>query len=155
MTLVRAFEYVCENGHTFRCPVPAGSYGTLIARSRRPRSERLVRTFDDPVHDELEALLRKVAPNWSDGAIDDIHQSALSVVLDRDTDGSEFVVSRPPACPVCGSDTIDSWQSVEPPVIWEEDLPVAGHVHWEGLTEAEKMERLKRFLDATGQTGSF
>jgi hypothetical protein len=147
MILLRAFEYTCRKGHTFRSPGAAESYGTLIARSRRPQSERLVRTFDDPIHDELESLLRKVAPNWSDKAIDDVHQLALSVVLDHDIDGSEFVVGGSPVCPVCATDKIDAWQSVEPPVIWEDDLPFVDHVRWDGMAEAEKIGLLKSFLE--------
>lgn len=151
MTTLRLFEYRClPFGHRFKAPVLAHSYGDLLVRSARPRSERLFR-MGDPVGDELSVLLveltRPGSTRRSEREQGRLFQLALSAVLDPDCDGSKFEVGRPPACPVCGSLEIEDWASVEPAIVFDTELPLATHQDWDELDRSGKLERVRGVVE--------
>lgn len=149
MTTLRLFEHRCGAcANEFRAPVLAGPYGDLLVRSAQPGSERVF-PMDEAVADELSHILDSLDTQArSEVEAAKLFQCALSIVLDRDLDGSEFEVSRLPACPACGSSKIQDWWSVEPPLVFEEELPVVSHEGWSGLSEHQKRVRVKHFLEA-------
>lgn len=147
MTTLRLFEYRCwPQGHRFEASVLAQTYGDLLVRSVRPRSERVFR-MDDPVREEMKSLLTELTRSeglrLSNGEQRELFRFALSAVLDPDCNGSKFSVGRPPACPVCGSLEMEDWVSAEPPIIFDTELPLATHDDWDELEPSSRRERIR------------
>jgi len=150
MTTLRLFEYRCSpHGHRFEAPVLARTYGDLLVRSARPKSERVFR-MDDPLGDELASMLAEVIQSeglrLSEREQGQLFRVTLSVALDPDSDGSSSQVGKPPSCPICGSLDIEDWASIEPPIVSETELPLASHRDWDELEARSKWGRIRGVL---------
>ena len=145
------FEYVCEPaGHRFRAPGGVvGEAGVLVLRSAVPGSLAAV-TADDPVADELSAVIDDVLGETpvSEGDRGTIFRRLVGAVCDPDDDGSAFEVERPPTCPVGGETRVQDWQELEPPDVRTIDVPSVTHRRWDAMDPEERRDLVRDRLRA-------
>ena len=136
------WTYKCARcGTAYEAPELAeGAYGAFLMRSTGKGATAYLNALDDPVYDEVTAILldsphsrRMTARQRAD-----VLQSLFGVACDRDSDGSEFEIGRPPACPKCGSCQPESWEVCDPPKWKDEEVPTVSHEQWFKLGEQER-----------------
>jgi hypothetical protein len=128
------FRYTCARcGSVFEEADLVGGYGKMLARSTGQGSMALVDALHDDIFAEVERLAskavdRSVMPDWKFG---NVGRYVFSVACDPDDDGSPFRIGEQPACPICGSHQMDSWERTGRLV--ELEVPLVGHRDWNRL----------------------
>jgi hypothetical protein len=146
-------EYTCASCEfTFEAPgLSESAYGELLLRSARGRMAYL-NAIRDPTYKEVDGLLAQLPGTSALSPIDRaniLRRVYGPVACDRDDDGAPFEIGAFPVCPSCRSNAISSWRFKSPPAFVDIEVPPVTHVEWVGLSEADKVDRLRAELAQT------
>jgi hypothetical protein len=103
-------------------------------------------TYIDNVFSEVEDLVYSQFPELKrdpSKAGEIIQHIFGPVACDPDDGGLPFAIDASPPCKRCGSTNTKSRGFVDPPKIFEMNIPPVTHERWNRLTEQEKAEAVR------------
>ncbi|MCY1279422.1 hypothetical protein D9M69_383140 [compost metagenome] len=152
---MQLIKFKCAKcGSQFKAPdLSFYSYGEFLLRSIGNADEVYLNAMEDRVYQEVNALL-KVNPRVSErkpNALAEVLRKAFGMIAcDPDYAGQPFQIGAFPKCTSCGAQEMDCWEATEPAEFVERNLPLATHVAWAALSDADKEERADSVLAQLG-----
>ncbi|WP_431822661.1 hypothetical protein [Burkholderia sp. F1] len=128
-------------GNDFLAPsLGDGAYGEFLLWSENGKVVYL-NAFEDQTFKEVDNLLCLHSKTSALDSLDRakiLHKIYGKLACDRDESGSIFSIEASPPCPVCGSQAIASWESINPAEVVDLELSNVTHFYWNSLTFDEK-----------------
>lgn len=143
-------KYKCAScTSTFEAPeIGSDSYGEFLLRSPSGAVVYLD-ALRDKTYEEVDQLL---AVHEKTGGLSAFDRAQVlrrvygEIACDKDDDGSPFVLGAHPACPICGSQEMASWEFKEPPELVDVTIERVTHSGWNNLPRSEKLSLLEQSL---------
>lgn len=135
-------EYTCSAGHRFRT-IGSDGYGEFVMRSEGLGTPAWLDALSDPVFEEVEVLLQEI-PEYAaldETARADRHNYVFSTSVDRDSDGSVFLIGGRPRCPICSSREMSAWEFIQGGMD-DDGVQMVGHSMWNSLSPAQKRDQV-------------
>jgi len=152
---LQTLKYKCENcKFEFRAPqILSGSYAEFLLRSSSTECIRYLDAMEDKTYDEVDTIIKsnpRLKGKSANALADILRKSYGAIACDLDDRGNIFQIGALPACPSCGSQSMEYWEAIEPPEFLFMDVPHITHSNWHALTQDEKTRKADQALSSMG-----
>lgn len=142
------YRYICSKcEEKFNAPgVSDFSYGQFIMFSESGFYSAYLDALSDPVYSEMDHIIKTIPPiiEMGEDFQADFFQNVFSITCDLAPDEGLYCIGKQPACPVCHSQKMKSWEPTDPQEY--ADTPSVTHIEWERLTNADKRKKIETFF---------
>lgn len=148
-------KYICGAcKFEFKAPqLKAGVYAEFLLRSQSMESVAYLDAMEDNTYDEVDALIKsnpRLAGKSANVIAGILRKCYGAVACDPDSEGNTLQIGAFPACPSCGSQSMEYWEVIEPPEFVDRVVPSVSHKVWKLLNNSEKAQKVDQVLSKLG-----